>query len=578
MKKSSDKKSIKQNFFILGLIVCFGLFLRIFKLGDYPPALNWDEVSHGYNAYSILKTGKDEWGKFLPLVFKAYGDYKLPVYIYTTVFSIFIFGLNDFAVRLPSALAGVGTILFTYLLAIIVFEDLKKIEKEQIRKIALISSFLVAIEPWTLFLSRGAFEANLALFFFVSGIYFLFAGLRSPKFLIISSLLLGLTVWTYNSYRIFTPLILGAFAVIYRFEIFGIWKKSRNSLSLSILLLVLFLMPMFFQLGFEEGQARYLKVTLIDEGAINYINEKRMKINLNPASERLLYNKFCFFLVRFANNWINHYSPNFLFLKGGSQYNFSLPDFGILYLINFPFFLLGLFIILKFALKRRKIQTFLLIWMLFAPIPASITRESPNVLRGITFLPLPMIIITLGFISIYSAKNLKWFISRKLFAFLYLAILLISLSNYLVKYIFEYPKIYSWSWQYGYKDVVEYVENNYEKYDKIIITKKYGEPHEFLLFYWPWDPKKYQKDGKLIRFFQSGWYWVDRFDKFYFVNDWEIPKESDVDFKLESGQKFDCLFGECLLVTSPGNYPKDWKLLKTIYFLDGKPAFEILEN
>jgi hypothetical protein len=137
---------------------------------------------------------------------------------------------------------------------------------------------------------------------------------------------------------------------------------------------------------------------------------------------------------------------------------------------------------------------------------------------------------------------------------------------------------YSWSWQYGYKEVVEYIKDVYQDYDKIIITKKYGEPHEFILFLWPWDPGAYQNDPNLVRFDQTNWYWVDRFDKFYFVNDWDIPKESDENFILESGEEFDCKNSRCLLVTSPSNYQKDWQLLKTIYFLDGKPAFEIMEN
>ena len=81
--------------------------LRLFALGSNPPGLYWDEVSLGYNAYSILKTGHDEHNRFLPIdTFKAFGDYKPPGYIYATVPSIALFGLNNFAVRLPSALAG----------------------------------------------------------------------------------------------------------------------------------------------------------------------------------------------------------------------------------------------------------------------------------------------------------------------------------------------------------------------------------------------------------------------------------------------------------------------------------------
>jgi hypothetical protein len=128
--------------------------------------------------------------------------------------------------------------------------------------------------------------------------------------------------------------------------------------------------------------------------------------------------------------------------------------------------------------------------------------------------------------------------------------------------------------------VVDYARDNYQKYDKIIVTKKYGEPHEFFLFFWPWDPAKYKADPNLIRFYQSGWYWVDSFDKFYFVNDWQITPGLNMDFMLESGKTVSCKTPEtrCLLITSPGSYSAGWNKLETINFLDGKPDFEILEN
>ena len=163
---------------------------------------------------------------------------------------------------------------------------------------------------------------------------------------------------------------------------------------------------------------------------------------------------------------------------------------------------------------------------------------------------------------------------------IYLSLLAISLKNYLSVYHGSYRIDYSWSWQYGYKQAAYYIKANYDKYDKIIMTKKYGEPHEFLLFYLKWNPKLYQNDPELIRFYQSEWYWVDRFDKLYFVNDWDIPTEEWEDIKMESGRTIDCPKENqrCLLITSYGNYPKGWSKLETINFLDGKPAFEILKN
>ena len=104
--------------YVLFLIILLAFFLRIYKLGSVPPSLYWDEASLGYNAYSILKTARDEHGKFLPLTnFAAFGDYKPPGYIYAAVPSIAIFGLNEFAIRFPSAFFGTLTVFLTYFLA-----------------------------------------------------------------------------------------------------------------------------------------------------------------------------------------------------------------------------------------------------------------------------------------------------------------------------------------------------------------------------------------------------------------------------------------------------------------------------
>ena len=113
-----------------------------------------------------------------------------------------------------------------------------------------------------------------------------------------------------------------------------------------------------------------------------------------------------------------------------------------------------------------------------------------------------------------------------------------------------------------------YVKTNYSNYDQIWVTKKYGEPHEFFYFWLGWDPAKLKSDSNLVRYFQTNWYWTDAFDKFRFYNDWEIAQKV----------KSEKLKGKNLLITSPGNYPEGWRIIKTINFLDGKPAFDILEK
>ena len=564
------------------LIVLLGSLLRFCGVVNTPPSLNWDELSHGYNAYSLMRTGSDEWGETLPIIFRAYGDYKLPVYIYTTVISVAIFGLNSFAVRLPSVLAGIGSVITVYLL-VRELGVLGRLGKKQIENIALLSALLVAVEPWSLFISRGAFEANFALFLFVFAIYLFLKSFRSQKYIFYSAVFFGLTLWTYNSYRVFTPLMVVSMVLIFRNDLVNLYNNSLRKVFIASAIFLIFFIPMLIQFGTGIGQARYDKVAIIDEGAINKINEQRNLSEHSPTISRLLYNRPVFFGKTFLNNWIQHYSVKYLFLEGGSQYQYSVPDHGLIYLINLPLLLFGFLYLLREAvINKEKYAIFLLTWIVLAPVPASITRDTTHVLRTVTMLPLPMIVTALGLFKIYEkylSENKKTSRRRSSIYFGgYLIVIVILFANYWKVYTNEYRENYSWSWQYGYRETIEIVKDRYDNNEKIIFTKKYGEPHIFVLFYWPWDPDGFRSDPDLIRFEQSDWFWVDRFDKFYFVNDWEIPTRSDLDFVLESGEDFDCDFSRCLLVTSPGTVQQDWELLETVYFLDGEPAFEVYDN
>ena len=89
----------------------------------------------------------------------------------------------------------------------------------------------------------------------------------------------------------------------------------------------------------------------------------------------------------------------------------------------------------------------------------------------------------------------------------------------------NYSTEYSSSWQYGYSQTVDFIKENYNHYDQIIFTKKYGEAHEFVLFYWPWQPLDYQVKDKNWDY-HATWYWVNSFDKFTFINDWEIKEKT----------------------------------------------------
>ncbi|HKB88317.1 MAG TPA: phospholipid carrier-dependent glycosyltransferase [Patescibacteria group bacterium] len=542
----------RKNLTYLILIIVLGAVLRFTFLSWNPPALNWDEVSHGYNAYSILKTGMDQWGQRLPFFnFRAYGDYPTTLNLYLTIPFIALFGLTEFSIRFPHAILGVLTIISVYFLA---FGITKR------RDISLFSSFLTAISPWYVFTSRFVLQSNLSVFFLITAAALFVNREKNKHFLSFSFISLFLTLFSYHTTRIFSPLLLIGTLLIYGKEI------SSKVIYVFAGIFILFSAYILINPG---ATARGNVLFLVDQGAVNKIIEARNSSKLPNNIKRIIYNRPVYFIENFSKNYISYFSPKFLFIKGGTQYQFSVPNFGLIYPVNLPFFYIGIIFIIAMALKDKNYR-FLLLWLILSPIPASLTNESFAVIRATTMLPIPEILISICFFELLSKvkENYK-FLTVSIYAIL----TFIFAESYIVNYVTAYRTNYSWSWQYGYKQAVDYVKQHDSEYDKIIVTKKYGEPHEYFLFYLYYNPSKYLNDASKITFFQSNWYWVDRFDKFYFVNDWQIK-----DLVTESKVKIDCKNMRCLLITSPGNYPKGWNKINAVNFLDGKSAFEIYSN
>ena len=165
---------MKKN--ILLILFLVAALFRFWQLTKYPISLSMDEVAIGYNAYSILHTGKDEWGETLPLAFRSAGDYKAPVNIYLTVPFVAIFGLTEFATRLPSALLGSLSVIFLVLLLI---------KLKIVPQAAYLTGFWLCVLPWHIHFSRASFEAVTALFFLITGTYFFISWIEKKKQLLL---------------------------------------------------------------------------------------------------------------------------------------------------------------------------------------------------------------------------------------------------------------------------------------------------------------------------------------------------------------------------------------------------------
>lgn len=538
------------------LITILAGVLRFGNLGSHPPAPNWDEVSHGYNAYSILKTGKDEWGINFPIIFRAFGDYKLPAYIYLTTIPVSLFGLSIFSIRFISALAGVLAVPGIYLLFQSLFPNKSLTVKNKKISLSLIAAFVLTILPWHFFLSRPALEANLALTLVIYGAYFLIKSKYIP-----AAILLALSLHTYNSERIFVPALLLAFAIIYRPKI----KLNFSTLiSLSILSASVFLVA--FQVFSGEGTARYDKLKILSDNTVFQIGEARSNSNLPKPLPTLLHNRPVYFSKTVLKNYISYFSPQFVFQQKGAQTQFAIPGQS---LYTWPILILYIVgAIYSLTRLKEKSSQFLLAWMALAPLAASLTVDPPQAIRPNPLIPA---------IVILSALGLHYTLSKLSKISLYILVLFIGsttafFSIYLSSYYTSYSNEYSNSWQYGYEQVFTYINENKGKYQNIFITKKYGEPHIFYAFFNKLNPDQLQPGDNNIRFEQSDWYWTDKIDNVYFINDWDIPSGDVHELTLESGQTVTTT--NSLLVSSD-HVPENSDTLKTIYFLNGETAFTI---
>jgi 4-amino-4-deoxy-L-arabinose transferase-like glycosyltransferase len=548
---------LSKTVVLLLSILVLAFSLRIYRVTEVPPSLNWDEVSIGYNAYSILKTGRDEWGEFMPLHFKSYGEYKLPVQIYASIPAIAIFGLNDFSIRLTPVIYGTLTVLLAFFIGMLLFN----------RNVGLFSSFLLAISPWHLQLTRASFEASFATFWISLGVTLFLLGLKTKRYLYFSLIAFLVSVYTYNSARVFTPLFIGLiFLLHYRFFLQHL-KQTILLIALGVVLLAP-LVP--FVLNGGAG-ARYKLVSITDDpGLVLRINEHRGNSTLPAPLPRLIHNKVTYISFYFTVNYLAHFSPQFLFIKGAPHHQHGVQGNGEFYIWEAPFMFFGLLMLFQ---TKNKWRYFLVGWVLLTYIPVSITQDSiPHALRSVISLPSYQLITGFGLWQAglwwrkkYPGQSLQMIGSVSL-----VTIVLICFGYYLYRYYVIYPIAYSRDWQYGNKQVVQYIQQNYSNYDMIVYSRTYGEPHMFTLFYLSYDPAQYQNNPNLVRFETNDWVWVTRFDKFYFP-DLGDPGTRYDDIKRQFPNS------KLLFIGKPGDFPASAKVLQTVNFLNGRGAFEIVE-
>lgn len=489
---------LNKHIIILLVILLIAAVLRFWNLGKVPPSPDWDEAALGYNAYSILKTGRDEYGTKFPLVLRSFDDYKPPLYAYVAIPSIAVFGLNVWSVRLPSAIAGIITVLGVYFL-VFQISQLNKSAKDDTwsnkgKVLALLSAFLLAISPWHLQFSRIAFEANIGLTLNVWGLTLFFWGLSKRRFyLIISAVIFALCFYAYHSERVFIPLLLVVLFFLFRKEIFAKPKIAYIALVTGILVLAP-LVPVLFAkttLVRLQGTSALSDQVKLLERTVKKLEAD--KLNHNPWGV-IFDNRRLVYVQTVLRGYLSHYSLKWLFISGDNDRHHA-PGMGLLYLWELPLVLYGMYLVAKGGGKKAIL---LISWFMIAPVAAAPTNETPHAIRSLVFLPTFQIFTATGILAVVAYLQNNFRKHRNLYAILigtYGLCIIFNIVQYLNLYHVELNLEYSQNWQYGYQQAVEYAKQNQFKYEKIIVSTKLEQPYMFFLFFLKYDPVSYYKEG-----------------------------------------------------------------------------------
>ncbi|RJQ37716.1 phospholipid carrier-dependent glycosyltransferase [Candidatus Microgenomates bacterium] len=501
----------KKYLFLFLIIIFFAAFLRLYRISDVPPGVNRDEASIGYTAYSLIKTGADEYGIKFPLSFQSFGDWKLPFYIYVTAISVKIFGLSEFAVRFPSALFGIATVGLTFFLV-------KKLFNNNI--LSFLSMALMAISPWHLHLSRVGSEANSAVFLIVLGLFFFLISLKEKCWLItLSFLLFALSYYAYAGNHIFTTIFIIGLIYFYRKKI----PKTKWFYA-SILLFTVLSGFIFYQTFFIADKTKLSGVSIFSDPSLQFVEIETLRNEHdNTFIAKAFHNPIILGLERFMQNYLNSFSPDFLFFKGGTNNAHNIDGFGNMYVIESLSLLFGL--VYLFTSKKNKEVKLILFWFFISPLAVSITKDAPHSTRMFAIFPILPLIVAFGIYYLFNQiKNTK---IKNLLIIIVIFAFALNFIKYLDLYYLHFPKNEAASWGTGYKKLVSILNNPKISDKKIVVSYPETSPYIFMLFYSKYSPEKYQKNAVRYNPTSEGFIHVKQFDKYEFRHiDWsgEIKK------------------------------------------------------
>lgn len=473
-------------------LIIFGAALRLFWLGGYPSGFFRDEAAIGFNAYSIWQTGRDEYGLFLPLAFRSFEQFFLPLYFYISAPIVGILGLSEFSTRLLSSISGIAALGLVYFIALEIWN----------KKAAPFAVLVLTVAPWHIFYSRGTFEANLALTLFAGGFLFWLKFLKRNRniLLFLSALFFTASIYSYHAERLVVPAFgLVAISIAYK----RLWK-IRMRLLLSGAVILILLLPLLLLSFKPGGYHRAFGVSIFSQKAKppGWVEGEEAGLFIN--NEVYLKGR------QVAALYLSYFSPRNLFIEGDYDRQRSVENFSVFYAWMLPFLFWGIWHAARHHTTEEKL---LFSWLFLAPIPAAVTGDPFHTSRSLLlYMPLS-IFIGLGLAKAFDLTKRKYktcrFASFTCKAWFLIGITFLStasLSLFLFNYLVLTQTTRARAWDSGYAEIVQFV-NTLPSDTRVVVDDPVTEAYIYFLFFGKVNPRIYQEEvkklGSLARYYYT---------------------------------------------------------------------------
>ncbi len=535
---------------VLSLIIILGVLIRFYQLGDLPNSYSPDEVAQAYTAYSILNTGKDEWGNSNPFILRSFGDYKAPLQTWLMIPSIKIFGLTPFSARFPNALLSSLAIISTALLTHLLFKK---------TTITILSTLLIAVSPWHFPMSRIALEANFTVFFSTLATYIYLKKPTSKVNQLIASLLYSVNLFSYHSAKFFTPILILA-TYLYQSKpknIKTFFSPLLNKLYLILPFSIIFISNFIQSI---KSAVRVSDISILNPTdswvGLSFDRYLLVQNQLPDIISRSFNNKLFYVIENFFSNVLSYFSPQFLITQGAGETTYGmLSGYGVLGLIPTIALIYTIFLIFKDNPKNKDVLIYLSILVLASTIPAALAKGSYPANRLSSMIPFLIILSSYGLYNLYQKAS-------KFLRIILIIMLTFSSLNFITSYFFGAQHRLSDGMLYGRQQAMEYLLNYPES--KILISRSLSQPQAYYTFFTKVDPNQTQINSPdWLRYQEENKNFLDQLGE-YHLNNTYFKSLNQEDFEI-----FD------IIIAKPEEFRDHPADIKIFYPNSDKPALYI---